>query len=570
MKDHKDDIIEIQILHTADIHGRFIKYDYALDEISSKGSLASIVTKVKELRRLYPHTYLIDTGDTFQGNYNELFQSCIEENPMTLLMNHLEYDTFTLGNHEFNYGIDYVYRIMGALKMPTLAANLYTKEGLRFAKPYVIFNQSGIRIAIVGMVTPNIMRWDSDHLGDVVVRTPLEEMASLWPELEGRADLYIFANHQSFHDFYMLGDGYEQLIKKYPQFRLALISHSHQKRATLYQDTWCVQPGVHGSDLGQVIFRFKKSEHGYEYLSSEARLIPMTDVPEDSESLALVESAHKEALEDIRVSVGRLVGGNLVPKPTIKKMSQAQIECTPLIAFINDVQRYYGCADVSLTTLSHLDANLIEGEINRADIVNMYRHNNILRVYRICGWQLKQLMEWSARYFNQWKEGDLTISFEAQIPVYDYAMFGGVLYDINIAQPVGNRIERLRWPDGRSVQMNESLTVAIDDFKAKGFLEKDLFAKDSSVQLIKDFTSGYQGDGRIRNLIIQYIQEHAQGIINNEINSKDNDFRLVGYDWDETLHQEAVRQLNEGIIPISESENSLSYHTQSIRREDLR
>nr|WP_246208984.1 5'-nucleotidase C-terminal domain-containing protein [Entomospira entomophilus] len=251
-------------------------------------------------------------------------------------------------------------------------------------------------------------------------------------------------------------------------------------------------------------------------------------------------------------------------------MSQAQIECTPLIAFINDVQRYYGCADVSLTTLSHLDANLIEGEINRADIVNMYRHNNILRVYRICGWQLKQLMEWSARYFNQWKEGDLTISFEAQIPVYDYAMFGGVLYDINIAQPVGNRIERLRWPDGRSVQMNESLTVAIDDFKAKGFLEKDLFAKDSSVQLIKDFTSGYQGDGRIRNLIIQYIQEHAQGIINNEINSKDNDFRLVGYDWDETLHQEAVRQLNEGIIPISESENSLSYHTQSIRREDLR
>nr|WP_281347570.1 5'-nucleotidase C-terminal domain-containing protein [Entomospira nematocera] len=251
-------------------------------------------------------------------------------------------------------------------------------------------------------------------------------------------------------------------------------------------------------------------------------------------------------------------------------MSQAQIECTPLIAFINDVQRHYAESDVSLATLSHLDANLIEGEINRADIVNMYRHNNMLRVYRICGWQLKQLMEWSARYFNQWQEGDLTISFEAQIPIYDYAMFGGILYDINISKPIGERIEHLRWPQGGEVQMNESLTIAIDDFKAKGFLEKDLFSKDSSVQLIKDYGFGYKEDGRIRNLIIRYIQEHAQGIISNEMNTRDNGFRLTGYHWEESLHQEAIRQLNEGIIPIPESDNGLSYHTRSIRKEDLR
>jgi 2',3'-cyclic-nucleotide 2'-phosphodiesterase / 3'-nucleotidase len=564
--------VEIQILHTSDLHGRFINYDYTLDRATESGSLAAVAKVIKDLRKKYEHTYLIDTGDTFQGNHNELFLSDIADNPMTLAMNALQYDSFTLGNHEFNFGLKYVYSIIDSLSIPTLAANVYNSDGTRLAKPYIILNKGGVRIAIVGMVTPNIVRWDSDHLEGAIVRMPLDEMRELWPQLEGRADLYLFANHLAWHDSHRQGDGYESLIAAYPQFKVILISHSHQRLAEVTEQYARVQPGVSGSHLGQILLRFVSTGSGYDLVEMQANLIAMVQQDDDPQLEDLTRDAHQLALTDIRIPVGKLVGGSLVPPCELMKLSAAQIGCTPLIALINDIQRYYSHADVSLTTLFHVAANLHEGEINRADILNMYKHNNRLRVYQMTGAQLKELMEHGVRYFKQWQTGDLTLSFDEHIPIYDYAMFGGVLYDINIAMPIGNRIESLCWPSGLAVAATDIIKVVMDDFRAKGFVEQDLFDNGADVQLLtppSDDTCKEEDVLGIRHLIIKYIQSRENHAIRNNINSKENGFRLVGYHWDESLRAKAVEQLNRGLIKIPEGYNGLSFYTKAIRAEDL-
>lgn len=127
---------------------------------------------------------------------------------------------------------------------------------------------------------------------------------------------------------------------------------------------------------------------------------------------------------------------------TLVNLNPAQVESTALIALMNDVQRFYGEADVSLATLFHIDINLREGEINRADVLSMYRHSNTLRVYEVSGLQIKKILEWSARYFIRWREGDLTIAFNPQIPVYEYAMLGAC-FTISISG--------MRWVIGLSI-----------------------------------------------------------------------------------------------------------------------
>ena len=164
--------VEIQLLATSDLHGKMLPYDYALDEESTSGSLAQISTIIKELRT--DNTILIDNGDTIQGNSAELFLQD-EIHPMIQGLNEIGYDIWVAGNHEFNFGMDTLEKVIGQSKQTFLCGNVYNPDGSSLGEDYTIIEKDGVKIGLIGMVTPNITRWDAANLADCKVTDPVEE-----------------------------------------------------------------------------------------------------------------------------------------------------------------------------------------------------------------------------------------------------------------------------------------------------------------------------------------------------------------------------------------------------------
>ena len=149
------DMKKLRIIGTSDLHGKFMPWDYALNQESKTGSMSQLYTAIKEYRD--DTTLLLDAGDTIQDNFAEIF---IDENihPMILALNTIGYDIWVTGNHDYNYGMDIVKKTIRDLNSKVLVGNVYDNEGNALADGYVILEKAGLRVALIGMVTPNIIR----------------------------------------------------------------------------------------------------------------------------------------------------------------------------------------------------------------------------------------------------------------------------------------------------------------------------------------------------------------------------------------------------------------------------
>ena len=228
---------------------------------------------------------------------------------------------------------------------------------------------------------------------------------------------------------------------------------------------------------------------------------------------------------------------------------------------------YYTGADVSAAALFNMNANLKEGEIRKCDTALVYKYANTLYKLEMTGAQLKKYMEWTASYYNTWKPGDLTISFNPEIRAYQYDMFAGVNYDINVANEPGSRIENLTWPDGKPVKDEDVCTIAVNNYRASSQLLSPGEVFDEGEELPKLLEIDVRGDvGGVRELIGLYINEVKGGVITPVV---DNNWKIVGNDWDASKHEEAVKLLKEGKLTIPSSEDGRTPNVAAITEADL-
>ena len=596
-----DDYVELQILATSDLHGRFLPYDYALNQVNDSGSLVQVATIVKELRSKYPNnTILIDNGDTIQENLSNIF---IEDalHPMIFAMNEMEYDAWVLGNHEFNYGVPTLKKIMRQF-IPrdwsydaVLSGNVYNPDGTRLAAPYkIVTTNDGIKVGIIGMVTPNITRWDAANLKDYIVVDPVDEVRIAVAQLKGKVDVIVGAFHLGYEQEYgTYGSGAIDILKASPDLDVVILGHAHQKisetyyyNGKLYQSidgkifdeeenditqevklngTLIVEPGNWGKTLSQVVLTLKKegdkytiidkSSNNFDVKTSSGTVLP------DKELERKLQPFHYKALDYANEVIGELKGGDLVPKDEIKGIPQVWIQPTAMIDLINSVQMYYGeqvigkKIDVSGAAPFREDANIKEGSIKRSDISLIYRYDNTLYVLEVTGAQLKKYMEWSVSFYNQFTPGDLTISFNQKIPGYNYDIFKGISYEIDISKPAGERIVNLRKNDGTPIKDDDVLTLAVNNYRANTqllnygpiFKEGEKLPKLlGRTEDMPEFSAISGGD--MRKLIEKYIIEVKKGVLTPDF---ENNWKIIGNEWDEELHELVKNLANEGKININ-------------------
>ena len=576
---------KVQILATTDLHGKFVPYEYAR-ATKADGGLTQIATLVDTARAANPNTLVVDNGDTIQGNYNHIFNEDAL-NPMVLAMGDIGYDSYAFGNHEFNFGMNYLNKISAqanAAGVKTLCANLY-KDGKRVFDAYSIKEMpNGVKVATIGVVTPHIDKWDGPNLVGYVPTNPVEEVAKVINEIKaaGGADLYVVTSHLGLNGEYGKGDSATEIAEANPDIDVMVIGHSHDTRAGVtVGNALAIQPTNSGGALGQVEVELKKDANGkYEVVNKTSQLIKTSGVAEKTELSNKLSSYDERAKADANITIGKLVGSDLADPNEIADIPESIVRDQGITDLVNETQLFYmdkylnnmnvdttGAYKVSGAALFDATSNMKAGDIKKSDISNIYKYDNKLYVIKTNGKQLKKYMEWTATIYNTFNAGDLTVSLNEDIRLYQLDMLDGVKYDINISKEPGNRIENLTFEeDGKVVGDEDVVYLAVNNYRYDSKLNAagaPIF-DEGTHEKIYDTNNDVLSD--MRDLIMDYIVNEKGGTIERNI---DNNWKLTGVKYDEALRADVVNLVKEGKISIPKSEDGRTPNVKSVTVADV-
>lgn len=559
--------MDLQILATSDTHGRFLPWDYAANKADTSGSVAQQAAAIAQRRT--PSTIVVDAGDTIQGNSAELFLQD-EMHPMSAGMNAIGYDVWVTGNHEYNFGMDTLKRVIAQQKAKVLVGNVYAPDGTPLADGYTILNKQGVKVGVIGMVTPNITRWDSKNLEGWTVTNPVDECRKLTKQLRGQVDVLLGVMHMDPESEYgVYGSGARDLAEACPEFDVIVAAHGHRSvPGEMINGVLVVENSGNATTLSEIHLQLKRKwDGGWSIDQRTSEIVSMKDLPADAALSQQLAGYDARAKADAETLIGELRGGNMAPENDVVNIPQPMVQDTALLDFINEVQMYYTGAKVSATALTSMTSQMKEGPIRKCDTASIYTYQNTLYKLEMNGAQLRSFMEWSAGFFKTWVPGDLTVAFDPSTRYYLYDAFEGVNYEIDVSQEPGGRIRNLTWPDGSPVRDEEVFTVAVNNYRATTqlLIAADIFAPGEPLPKLLEID--VRGDlGGIRELLAEYIRTVKGGVIQPKVN---NNWKLVGTNWDEAKRAQALKLLAEGKMPLPGSSTSRTLPGAAVTEADL-
>ena len=549
----------VTILQTSDLHGMVNPYDYASNKVS-KTSLAHAATIIKAERSKDPNLLLLDTGDTTQANY---IQEFLNENPNPIIgaLNYLDYDAWTLGNHEFNFGFSYVTKEISEFEGVTLAGNIYKADGSRWIDAYHIFDVDGVKVAVFGIDAPHIPQWekaDPAHYDNMTFTSPMEETGKILKELDGRADVVIGSIHYGLEGEYGT-EGVRALAETYgDRIDALLIGHAHAVVDETIGGIPVLEPGSNGQYVSKVTITLTGSGSGWtvDKSATTGELLDCSAVTPDADFLAEFKSLHEKSLAMASREVGQVGKTFLDPVELLPGIPNAIIQDNPVIDLINKVQMEQTGADVSLAALFDSSSNLEAGPFLHRDSVKIYKYDNTLFAVKVTGKQLKAIMERQAGgFFNQYQSGDVTVSFNPNIRMYNYDEFAGVNYEIDISKPEGQRIQNVTY-QGKPLSDTQTLVLALNNYRYGGLVSAGLLNESDVV---------YEG-GAVRDMITDYVAS-LQGPLMPEC---DNNWKIVGADLSDPQKDLIYEKVRSGEIAIPVSEDGRTPNVASLNGPALR
>jgi len=467
--------VELVVAATTDTHGRLRSWDYYANAPEPQRGLARLATIVDSLRVANPgRVVLVDAGDLLQGNpltyvAARVASDSLRPHPVAAAMNVMAYDAVVIGNHEFNYGLPTLRRMIADARFPMLAANAFSPNGRHAFTSWKIITRQGVKIAIVGGTTPGSNIWDRDNLaGHIVVRDILPAIRESVKEARAAgADVVIVLLHSglnepSSYDTVSTKVASEnvsaRVAREVPGIDLIVYGHSHKELAdSVIGGALLMQPKNWATSLGVAALHVTRDGGHWRVVDKHSTLIPATGHAENAAVLAATEAAHKATVAYVTQPIGTT--------PVAWRADSARVADTPLIDFILDVERKATGAQLASTAAFSLDANLAAGSVTIARIAALYPYDNTLRKIRISGRQLRDYLEYSARYFRTNASG--IVGVDPSVPGYNFDIVGGADYTIDVSKPIGARITRLEY-QGRPITPTDSFTFALNNYRQTG------------------------------------------------------------------------------------------------------
>lgn len=543
----------IVILATSDLHGNIWGYSYENNTETANNGMARLYTYIEQVRSENPNVFLVDAGDVIQGTImTDIIANKApeKEHPVIAAMNIMGYDAMTLGNHEFSWGIETMRQILSQADFPVLGANVLDKDGHYVTgNGWVIVERGGARLAIIGVCTPFIPIWDGGkegiddttyEAGSIAVKRAIEEIGD-------RADIILVSAHMgqsAEYDEDGGSDAGQKIVEDNPEVDILQVAHLH----ITVNDRIGETPVVGVRNSGREIARIDVTlDRDWSIKDISTEIVDMADY-EPSEAIReipVVKALHAQTISFVHGGVGEdgepveplgFTTARFQPEDEIRGLPEGKLQDTAIIDLILNVELINSGADVASTALFKDNSDLPEGPISYGDIYNIYKFDNTLFTMDVTGKELKAYMEWIVEYYNQWTPGDISISFDPERPGYQYEMFAGVDYEINLSKPKGERIENVMFR-GEPLKDDQILKLAVNNYSYfSGIKSRNLAAGKRD----------WESSSSVKDMIVEYFAEHSP-----VAPTVDNNWRITGVDLskDDPRRAEIIGYINEGLLP---------------------
>ncbi|MER5308014.1 5'-nucleotidase C-terminal domain-containing protein [Streptomyces sp. NPDC002773] len=533
------------VMGTTDLHGNVFNWDYFTDkEFDDKAhndvGLAKISTLVDQVRAAKGrrNTLLIDAGDTIQGTQLSYYYAKVDPitkaggpvHPMAQAMNAIGYDAAALGNHEFNYGIPVLRKFEEQCDFPLLGANALDAKTLRPAfPPYSMHRMRtphgrDVKVAILGLTNPGIAIWDKANVSGKMVFPGLEEQAAKWvPKLRSMgADVVVVSAHSGSSGTSSYGDQLPHIenaaglvAEQVPGIDAILVGHAHTeipeyrvKNKETGKDVVLSEPLKWGQRLTLFDFDLVWEKGRWVVEKVGAQVLNSNTVAEDPEITGLLADEHTKVV----AYVNQVIGTSTVAMTT----ADAPWKDEPIIDLINVVQAetvkaalaggaYGGLPVLSQASCFSRTARIPAGRITIKDAAGLYPFENTMEARLMTGAQLKEYLEYSARYYVQTPAGapvdPAKLTNAGGIPDYNYDAVSGLTYEIDIAKPAGARIVDLAF-GGVPLDPAAKFVLAVNNYRASG---------GGAFPHVANAPQLWANSDEIRNTIIQWVQ--AKGTV---------------------------------------------------------
>ncbi|GAB2025008.1 bifunctional metallophosphatase/5'-nucleotidase [Lactovum odontotermitis] len=519
--------MKIKIFETSDMHGYILPSNYTARNMNLPFGMAKAREMMDSLTAAAEVdgdiVLKIENGDIIQGSALAYYLAKQAEDGLTHLTsvtNSFGYDAGLLGNHEFNYGRDYVNNYVALTDYPILCANVLDEETGEpaFGQAYQIVEKKGVKIAVLGLLTQYVPHWEQPAtIEGLIFKSIVETAKEYLPMLHEMADIVVVAYHGGFERGLDTGlpeealtgenEGYQLLTECSELIDAFVTGHQHREIAQKVLGVPVVQPGYRGANVAEITLELDDNKH---VISSSAELHSVEESEVSEEVISLITPINNQTEDWLDTPMGSVTGDM-----TIKDPMEARIHEHPYIEFINKVQMAASGAKISGTALFNNEAQGFGEIITMRDILTNYIYPNTLAVLRVSGADLRAALELTATHLSLDENGKIVFNPRFVNPkpqYYNYDMYEGVDYTIDLTQPEGQRITQLDF-DGKSVQDSDELEIVVNQYRGVGGGNYPMF--DAS-KIISEITVD------MTELIGEYLKKHP--VIEA---TADNNFKVV-------------------------------------------
>ena len=526
----QDKVVRLKIVETSDVHGNFYPYDFIRRQPAS-GSLARVQAFVRQERQRYgDNLILLDNGDILQGQpsaYYYNYMDTVSPHLTAEMQNYMDYDAGTVGNHDIETGRAVFDRWAADCRFPVLGANVIDlSTGRPHFKPYVMLEREGVRIAILGMITPAIPMWLSENLWPGLSFEDMEATARRWMPVireQEKPDLIIGLFHAG-KKAVLMGGKYKdnasvEVACNVPGFDVVLAGHDHARACFQVANAdgdsvWVVNPANNAVTVGDVEVTLTLQDGKVTGKRVEIRLTDVGALEPDRDFMVHFSAQYDTIQAFVSKKIGRFTR-SISTRP-------AYFGPSAFVDLIHRLQLEIGQAEISLAAPLSFDARIEEGDICVSDMFNLYKYENMLYTMSLSGKEIRGALEMSyALWTNQMQaqDDDLLLLREPsgqgkgaeertffRNPSYNFDSAAGILYTVDVTRPAGQKVTILSMADGTPFDENRMYRVAVNSYRGNGGGE--LLTRGAGIpqEKLKDRIL-FSTDKDLRYYLMQYIAQ---------------------------------------------------------------
>ena len=456
--------MKIVIYQTSDLHGYVYPTNYVTEQNLGILKIGSYMKK-DELN--YDASLKIDCGDLIQGSAitHYLYKHEMERNPIIDGLENIKYDAYVLGNHEFNYGLDYLNKSYSIVSDKIINGNI---QGLGFyTKPYKIFEFDGFRIGCIGFTTSFIPNWEREcNIVGLTFNDPVKAYAKYEQELKENCDFIIVCYHGGFEK--SLEDNTtptealtkenqgSELLEKFDSIDMILSGHQHRSFITKIDNRICSQPLNNGQNFTKIVIDTETKEINYELVE-----VKNIDVEIDEELQNVFEDVESKLQLYLDQEIGTFDKDIIVDD-----IFSARLNGHPIINFLHEVHLEVGNADFS--ALSLFDSTIgFHKNVSIRDVLINYPYPNTLKILKVKGENIKKAIEKAATYFVL-EDNKVVVNstfLKPKVQNYNYDTFGGLTYEIDLNREFGDRVISMK-RNGEDIDLEQYYSVVMNNYRA--------------------------------------------------------------------------------------------------------